>query len=149
MVSSCSGFARHYYQNRYYFLFLRLLRYFSSPRFLSSKKIKLIRRILHLQCNGFPHSETHGSSLIYSFPWRFAVNCVLHRLLVPRHPLCALSSFDFFNLRLSTFQRAFLRFCLFVVMVGLNGLEPPTSRLSGVCSNQLSYRPLILKRLKY
>jgi hypothetical protein len=27
-------------------------------------------------------------------------------------------------------------------MVGLGGLEPPTSRLSGVHSNQLSYRPI-------
>ena len=26
-------------------------------------------------------------------------------------------------------------------MVGTSGLEPPTSRLSGVCSNQLSYVP--------
>ena len=28
-----------------------------------------------------------------------------------------------------------------LVMVGLGGLEPPTPRLSSVCSNQLSYRP--------
>ena len=28
--------------------------------------------------------------------------------------------------------------------VGLSGLEPPTSRLSGVRSDQLSYRPIII-----
>ena len=28
------------------------------------------------------------------------------------------------------------------VLVGTSGLEPPTSRLSGVCSNQLSYVPI-------
>ena len=28
-------------------------------------------------------------------------------------------------------------------LVGLSGLEPPTSRLSGVCSNLLSYNPAI------
>ncbi len=33
-------------------------------------------------------------------------------------------------------------------MVGLSGLEPPTSRLSGVRSNQLSYRPIFLERVK-
>ncbi len=32
-------------------------------------------------------------------------------------------------------------------MVGLSGLEPPTSRLSGVRSNQLSYRPTFLERV--
>ena len=29
-------------------------------------------------------------------------------------------------------------------LVGTSGLEPPTSRLSGVCSNQLSYVPIII-----
>ena len=27
-------------------------------------------------------------------------------------------------------------------LVGLSGFEPETSRLSGVCSNQLSYKPI-------
>ena len=29
-----------------------------------------------------------------------------------------------------------------ILLVGLSGLEPPTSRLSGVRSNRLSYRPM-------
>ena len=29
-------------------------------------------------------------------------------------------------------------------MVGLSGLEPPTSRLSGVRSNRLSYKPILV-----
>ena len=32
-------------------------------------------------------------------------------------------------------------------MVGLGGFEPPTSPLSGVRSNQLSYRPLMSIKL--
>ena len=28
-------------------------------------------------------------------------------------------------------------------LVGLSGFEPETSRLSGVCSNQLSYKPIV------
>ena len=31
---------------------------------------------------------------------------------------------------------------IFLKPVGLSGLEPPTSRLSGVRSNRLSYKPL-------
>ena len=30
-------------------------------------------------------------------------------------------------------------------LVGLSGLEPPTSRLSGARSNQLSYKPMIMR----
>jgi hypothetical protein len=41
---------------------------------------------------GFPHSDIHGSKLESSSPWLFAGFRVLHRLLVPRHPPCALCS---------------------------------------------------------
>ena len=41
---------------------------------------------------GLPHSDTHGSKLESSSPWIFAGFRVLHRLLVPRHPPCALCS---------------------------------------------------------
>ena len=36
--------------------------------------------------------------------------------------------------------------CFSLLGVGLSGLEPPTSRLSGVRSNQLSYEPIGLRR---
>ena len=39
---------------------------------------------------GFPHSDIHGSIDICSSPWLFAAYHVFLRLLVPRHPPCAL-----------------------------------------------------------
>ena len=39
---------------------------------------------------GFPHSEISGSRDICSSPKLFAAYHVFHRLLVPRHPPCAL-----------------------------------------------------------
>ena len=41
---------------------------------------------------GFPHSDISGSKDICSSPKLFAAYHVFHRLLVPRHPPCALSS---------------------------------------------------------
>ena len=40
---------------------------------------------------GFPHSEIRGSQLMCSSPRLFAAYHVFLRLLVPRHPPCALS----------------------------------------------------------
>ena len=40
----------------------------------------------------FPHSEIHGSMVICTSPWLFAAYHVFLRLLVPRHPPCALIS---------------------------------------------------------
>ncbi len=47
--------------------------------------------------SGFPHSEISGSKLAYSSPKHIGVRPVLHRLLVPRHPPCALSNLSFFT----------------------------------------------------
>src|SRR5689334_25282369 len=41
---------------------------------------------------GFPHSDIPGSKCICHFPRLIAAYHVLHRLLVPRHPPCALSN---------------------------------------------------------
>ena len=46
---------------------------------------------------GFPHSDISGSMDICSSPKLFAAYHVLHRLLVPRHPPCAL-------VRLTTYE---------------------------------------------
>ena len=56
--------------------------------------------ILVLLTRGFSHSDSSGSLCTYHSPKRFAVRRVLLRLLVPRHPLCALFSLTFFILRL-------------------------------------------------
>ena len=46
---------------------------------------------------GFPHSEISGSLDICSSPKLFAAYHVFHRLLVPRHPPCALFSLTSFS----------------------------------------------------
>ena len=44
---------------------------------------------------------------------------------------------------LSLFCLLFFFSLLFSRLLGLSGLEPPTSRLSGVRSNRLSYKPFL------
>ena len=46
--------------------------------------------ILEVLSSGFPHSDISGSMDICSSPKLFAAYHVFHRLLVPRHPPCAL-----------------------------------------------------------
>ena len=58
-----------------YFLLLRVLRCFSSPRSPSPS-----RRITVLQTAGLSHSEIHGLKVICTYPWLIAACHVLHRL---------------------------------------------------------------------
>ena len=89
-------FARHYFRNRFFFLFLWVLRCFSSPRSL------LIYYFTHIWIDWlfsqseFPHSDIFGFSDMCSYPKLFAAYHVLLRLLVPRHSPYALSSLTFF-----------------------------------------------------
>ena len=87
---------------------------------------------LRLNEAGLPHSDTHGSKLAYSSPWIFAVNHVLHRHKVPRHPPYALSCL---NLTLYLYHTSIIKIAyndLFKkIMVEDNGFEPMTSALQG------------------
>ena len=56
----------------------------------------LIQRTLTEYCSaGFPHSEILGSTPMCGSPRLIAACHVLHRLLMPRHSPCALSSLTF------------------------------------------------------
>src|SRR5215471_16592188 len=46
---------------------------------------------------GFPHSDIPGSKTVCVSPRLIAAYHVLHRLLVPRHPPCTLSSLTGFS----------------------------------------------------
>ena len=81
-----SAFARHYLRNHCYFLFLRVLRCFSSPGWLF---------VPCLQHGGLSHSDIRGSMVACTSPQLFAACRVLLRLQKPRHPLCALDSSSF------------------------------------------------------
>ena len=90
-------FARRYLGNRFFFLFLRLLRCFSSPGSPPYPiRFALIQIWIHgVSPCGFPHSDIRGSWDICSSPRLFAAYHVFHRLSVPRHPPCALSCLTF------------------------------------------------------
>ena len=84
-----SPFARRYLGNRCFFLFLRLLRCFSSPGYLLMS-YGFTHGYIRITICGFPHSEICGSKAMCASPQLIAACHVLHRLLLPRHPPYAL-----------------------------------------------------------
>ena len=84
-----SPFARRYSGNRSFFLFLRLLRCFSSPGYLLMS-YGFTHGYIHITVCGFPHSEICGSMVVCTLPQLIAACHVLRRLLLPRHPPYAL-----------------------------------------------------------
>jgi hypothetical protein len=89
----CFRFARRYSGNHDCFLFLGLLRCFTSPRWLDTA-YEFSGTYCGMTRSGLPHSDIAGSKAASASPTLFAGNHVLHRLLVPRHPPYALNNFS-------------------------------------------------------
>uniref|UniRef100_M4FJ75 Uncharacterized protein n=1 Tax=Brassica campestris TaxID=3711 RepID=M4FJ75_BRACM len=79
-TGGCSHFARRYYGNRFCFLFLWLLRCFSSPGCLLPAHgfSRQFKRLTYLGIS--------GSMLIFNSPKLFVAYYALPRLWVPRYP---------------------------------------------------------------
>lgn len=86
---TCSAFARRYLRNRFSFFSCRYLDV-SVPCVSPPMRYLFSHGYLNLTSDGFPHSDIAGSLRAYRSPTRFAVRCVLLRLLVPRHSPYAL-----------------------------------------------------------
>ena len=91
-------FARRYFGNRFFFLMKELVSFYSSG-YLDVSVHRVPFHTLWIgvwmtgvRPAGFPHSDICGSMDICSSPQLFAAYHVFLRLLVPRHPPCALIS---------------------------------------------------------
>src|SRR6476620_8527664 len=88
-----SAFARHYKRNHYCFLFLRVLRCFTSPRSLHAPYVFRCGSPDHSRVwRGFPIRTPWDHSPVNDSPRLIADSYVLLRLLMPRHPPCALKN---------------------------------------------------------
>src|SRR5246127_2897160 len=90
-VWAISDFARHYFRNRGFFLFLQVLRWFTSlsslvPAYEFSGPYGGFAAV------GFPIRRSPDITPVCGSPELIAACHVLHRLFLPRHPPCALSS---------------------------------------------------------
>ena len=107
----CSAFARRYLRNHCCFIFVRLLRCFSSPAALYSPYV-FRRECWVVTPSGLPHSEILGSKLDCSSPRRIVAYHVLHRPSAPRHPpraLCSLISTSLFCIEVGVSKHSHLK----------------------------------------
>ena len=123
-----SPVARHYWGNHVCFLFLRVLRCFSSPGWPPNSGIA------GLQPAGLPHSDIRGSRVACTSPRLFAACHVFRRLLEPRHPPYALA---YFRLCRGTKSAAciYLGFSLFAIALrhDRHALQPTWRHCSRYC----------------
>ena len=98
-----------------------LTKMFQFSRFRVSFRILFGKEQYYINSIRLPHSDISGSELISSSPKLFAAYHVLHRLIAPRHPLCALSSLIPFQIHLDSAhnrrnRKLLLRFRVYVDM---------------------------------
>src|SRR5205807_435238 len=123
-------------------LFLGLLRCFSSAGALCRAYV-FSPECLEISPGGLPHSGIPGLTFALNYPRLIAEFYALHRLLVPRHPPCALCSLTHLSTLLNAdCRRVATNIALGhqrrLIRMGLCGIEPQTSRLSAARSNHLS-----------
>ena len=86
-----SAFARHYSRNHFCFLFLQVLRCFTSLRSLQPAYVFSRRSHEHV-VRGFPIRKSWPHRPVIDSTRLIADSHVLLRLLLPRHPPCALEN---------------------------------------------------------
>lgn len=90
--SQKSAFARHYSRNHNCFLLLRVLRCFTSPRNPHTAYTRSAAGNHQQRWPGFPIRTPSDQRSIDNSPRPNAALHVLHRLKLPRHPPCALTT---------------------------------------------------------
>ena len=90
------------------------------------------------------HGVLSALSLVYNLRFFLSIEIAAVRY----HITCCLNSNVFFS-AISLYYTCFMQLSRcseipFDLVVGSSGLEPPTSRLSGARSNQLSYEPILV-----
>ena len=109
------------------FRYLRIYRLFAAPRSFS----QLITSFIGSQCQGI------RPALFFTLPSFRTVSCTG---ILPTSVSGVYLLLDI-CICLQIFHRCLISYSVFKVLLGTSGLEPPTSRLSGVRSNLLSYAP--------
>ena len=124
-----SLFARHYSGNHYCFLFLPVLRCFSSRGWLSFEYYTF-------SIVGLPIRRSRDIMLVCSFPWLIAAYHVLHRLSEPRHPPYALKCFK----RVITITRSFTTFIIPICQRTLFNPLLQAKKADVLITNQQAFR---------
>ncbi len=96
---------------------------------MPSRRYVFTSRYCSITNSGFPHSEISGSKLTYSSPKHIGVSPVLHRLLVPRHPPCALTNL--------TFESASGDYSVYLGSLSLSGFQGTNRRDCSLKTKQI------------